>query len=184
VSAWVARGRALLLAGVWLLGCAGAAGCSMEVKVPIGEHVVEGNPILARAWAGTGDDGRGKGLAPLELSFGKAFQPENVSGASVQLTSMWLVIAPGSQVQDFDWLDEVHVFVQGRPGSAQAELPALEVARALRVPEDSNLLQLETLPVEVSAYLAGGAWVVTHVKARPPPGRVIFGGQVTLLASE
>jgi hypothetical protein len=175
-----AAGRGLLLASAWLL----AAGCSMEVKVPIGEHVVDGNPVLARAWARSGADGSRKGLAPLDLSFGKLFRPENVSGASVELTSMWLVIAPGSPVQDFDWLDEVHVFVQGRPGSAQAELPPLEVARALRVPEASNLLQLQTLPVEVSAYLAVGAWVVTRVKARPPPGKVVFGGQVTLLASE
>jgi hypothetical protein len=190
----VGRAASLVVAGLAL-----GSACSMNVgpgpgqrqvegRYSVGEHIIQGNPLLAWAFAhGTGDE------RSVEMTFRQRLLPHDLGWAgSVQLTRLSLTIAADSATRDFDWLDEVHITLEpvdraGQGSGADADrkaLPALEVARAMAVPSGVDQVELEVLPVELSDYMDDEVQLVARARVRPPEAPVVWSGDATLMASD
>lgn len=93
-----------------------------------------------------------------------------------RLKSLTLQVTPHAAPQgNFDFLDEVHLFVEG-PG-----LPKLEVAKAQPVPRSRSALAFDVVPdVDLLPYVNAGATITATASGRAPAMDTSFDGQVVV----
>ena len=164
------------LMAVALAATTGCGALDFDVTQALGEQTVKGDPIAATAGQllSTG------GLFPNPLSFDIDVQSEtkahNTGPARLLvLKSLTLEATGASPSQNFDFLDEVHVFVESRKeGSA---LSKVEVATLAPVPQGQSTLEFQVHPdVNLLPYVNEGTKVTTQAKARVPAKDVVFNG--------
>jgi hypothetical protein len=101
---------------------------------------------------------------------------------SVHLKSMTLVIDPSSPTRNFDWLHELHVFIEStRQGST---LQRVEIARLAPVPTGVTTLDLQVVGnVDVKPYVDEGPRITSTASATVTPQDVVFDGTIVFRVS-
>jgi hypothetical protein len=163
-----------------------AAGCGVldfDLTRPLPPQEIMGNPALATAGALLPETGVLPSPFALDVDLASEQKARDTGPIdSVHLKSLTLQIAEGSGTQDFDWLLELHVFVESI--QPVTNLPRVEIARLVMVPGGQKTVSLEVSPdVNLLPYINEGTKTSTRGKARVPSRDVSFSGQMVLRVS-
>jgi hypothetical protein len=165
----MSRLGALLL----FLPACGLLDFDLTQRVP--RQTVRGDPIAAQA--GTLLPANGV-LNPFsfELNLTQETKARDTGPASsVRLKAMTLALEADSAEPSFDWLSELHVFLEStKPGTT---LPRVELASLATVPRGARTLSLEVQSgIELIRYVEEGTRVSATARARAPARDAIFAG--------
>lgn len=152
-----------------------ASGCGLtdfDLSQPIPEQSVTGSPIPAPI----------QGLFPIPLSLELSAKiRKQTTGAidSVTLSSLSLNITgteqPGDDVDNFAFIDEIHVFVKSE--LADSQLPRVEIASELAPGEVQNFNFTVNASVDLLPYINEGSIVESEASGTAPPDAVSYDGQ-------
>jgi hypothetical protein len=161
----------------FLLLVAGCGALDFDVSQPIPQERIPGDPVAAAA---------GSLLAsafPSAFNFNidlKAQQSAHDTGPidSVHLKSLALAIDASSPTQNFDWLDEAHIFVEA------TGLQKREVAHIMPVPKGQKTISFTVDgSIDLKPYIDKGVNVTTSATAHASAQDVVFGGTAVFRVS-
>lgn len=156
---------------------AGCGALDFDVSEGIPQQRLPGDPVAAAA---------GNLLAsafPSAFNFNidlKAQQQAHDTGPidSVHMKSLTLTIDPSSPTQNFDWLDDAHIFVEAQG------LPKKEVAHIQPVPKGAKTISFTIdMSVDVKPYIDKGITVSTSATAHASAQDVVFAGTAVFRVS-
>ena len=169
VASFPAGSLSRLLALALVLPACGAVGFDVQQALP--EQRVSGNPLggVLPSFVPT----------PFSLTIDVKAETEKrgtgpATGAS--LKSLTLSATPaGAPSGTFDFLDEVHIFIQA------AGLPKVEIATAKPIAKGLTTLDFTIVPkVELLPYINAGATLDASASGRQPSADFTFVGQVVV----
>ena len=156
------------------------AGCGVfdfDVSQPLPLQHIPGDPVAAAAGGLLGN------AFPNAFNFNidlQAQQKAHDTGPidSVHLKSLSLTIDASSPTQNFDWLDEAHIFVEA------TGLAKKEVAHVSGVPKGIKSVALTVDgSVNLKPYIDRGVNVTTSATAHATAQDVVFGGTAVFRVS-
>jgi hypothetical protein len=174
--------RALAL----LVGAAACAGCGLldfDVAQPIPEQTVPGNAVAAAAGQLIGSGGAFPNPLTLNIDL-SAQQKAHDTGPidSVHMKSLSLTIEAASPTQNFDWLDEVHIFLDSTKSGTT--LPHVEIATLAPVPKGQKTLSFKVnTSVNLKSYIEEGTKLSADATAHVPAMDVKFNGLLVVRVS-
>ena len=152
-----------------------AGGCGLtdfDISQPIPDQSVTGSPIPAPI----------QGLFPIPLSLDLSAKiKKQTTGTidSVTLSSLSLNITAteqqGDDVDNFLFIDEIHVFVKSE--LADSQLPRVEIASELAPGEVQNFNFTVNGGVDLLPYINEGSIVESEASGTAPPDNVSYDGQ-------
>ena len=166
----------LLLALSFAALAAGCGAISFDVSQAVPEQSVPGSPLggilpsfLPQPF-------------PVNINVQQETQKRSTGPAtSAALKQVEFEITPHAAPSgNFDFVDEIHVFVQPSSGASSA-LPMVEIARLAPVPKSQTTIDLTIVPnVDLLPYINAGASVSATASGHAPAQTVTYDGTVVV----
>lgn len=168
-----------------VLAALSASGCGVldfDISQSLPPQDVAGNPVAAAA----GNLIDATGLFANPFTFDVDYRSEQKARETgpidaVRLKAFKLTLDPGSPTQDFDWLEEVHVFIESR--RPETTLRRMEIATFLGPQRGKKELDFQVTGFNIKPYVDEGTRVSSEARARVPAANVRFGGTVVFKIS-
>ena len=156
-----------------LFGLLGCGGIPFDVGQDLVEQRVPGSPIggILPSFIAV--------PIPLTIDISAETQKRSTGPArSAQLKSLTLRATPKDMPSgNFDFLEEVHIFIAARDGS----LPEKEIARLQPTPKGQTSVQFTIVPdVDLLPYVNKGAQITSSAKGTQPQREFRFDGRIEI----
>lgn len=163
------RGWAALVA----VAVAGCGAISFDVSQDVPPQTVQGSPLGGLL------PGFLSAPFPVTINVQQETQKRSTGPArSANLKQVEFRITPADAATTFDFVDEIHIFVEAQSGST---LPKVEIANLKPVPKGQKTIDLTIVPgVDLLPYINSGAVISATATGHQPAMTTTYDGTVVV----